>query len=154
MTNPAAVKDFVSIKVGDVVPKKVWTATKENTHAFASLTPPPADDPMRSRSPHLNEDRAREEIYGSVWTDGNHTMSLVCQTATDWLPPDALVSGYSEVDLRFPNPCRLGDTLTIGGEVVEKKSVDGRDVVVLKMVAESQKGKVVAAGTITAYVPR
>ena len=154
MTSSAVAKDVASITVGDVLPRKIWTATKENTHAFGELTPARPDDPTRSRTPHLSEEYARSQIFGGVFAAGDQIMSVVCQTATDWLPPTALVSGHSEVDLRFTNPCRLGDTLTIGGEVVDKQCVDGRDMVILKMVAENQKGKVVCAGTISAYVPR
>jgi hypothetical protein len=154
MTTATAISDFASIRVGDMVPRKIWTATRENMQAFGELIPARPDNPGRSRNPHLDEEYARSQIFGGLFADGNHIVSLVCQTATDWLPRNGLVSGHSEVDMRFPNPCRLGDTLTISGEVIEKRCVDGRDFVVLKMLAENQTGKAVAVGTIAAYVPR
>lgn len=154
MSERTTAKDFASIQVGDVLPKRTWTATKENMRAFGELIPAQPDNPTRARNPHLDEEYARGQIYGGLFVDGNHTMSLVCQVATDWLPPGGLLSGHSEVELKFPNPCRLGDTLILGGEVVGKTSENGRDVVTLKMLAENDKGKVVAVGTIAAYVPR
>ena len=147
-------RDFASIEIGARLPSRTWTANLEDMRAFGELTPARPDDPARSNNPHLNESYASRQIYGALFVDGNHTVALACQVATDWLPAGSLLSGHSEVDLRFPNPCRLGDTVTFGGEVVDKISQDGRNLVVLKIQAESDKGKVIAAGTITACVPK
>lgn len=150
----AAPKDFASITIGEGLPRRTWTANIEDMQAFGELTPPRPDDPTRANNPHLNEAYASRQIYGALFVDGNHTAALACQVATDWLPAGTLLSGHSEVDLRFPNPCRLGDTVTFGGEVVDKIIKDGRNLIVLKIQAESDKGKIIAAGTITAYVPK
>jgi acyl dehydratase len=154
MRDESARKTFASIAVGEKIPVLTWTANERDMQAFTELTPARPDNPTRAGNPHLDAEYAKTQIYGALWVDGNHTVALLCQAATNWLPRGSLVSGDSEVDMRFPNPVRVGDVVTFTGEVTGKRSEGGRDYVVLKMQADNDKGKTIAFGTVTAYVPK
>ena len=61
---------------------------------------------------------------------------------------------FSDVELKFPNPCRLDDVISFSGRVAGKSSAGGRDEVRLDVRATNQAGKLVAVGTIAAQLPR
>ena len=147
--------DFADIRVGDLLPKRTWTVSKADIESFGDfLYPATPDNPKRLGNPHMDEEYARKHIYGGLFVDGNQTVACLCQLATDWLPPGALVSGFSDVDIKLPNPIRVADVVTFSGEVASTTSREGRDYVTLQVLARNQAGKVVAAGTIATCVPR
>ncbi len=146
---------FADIQVGDVLPSQIWTVTKADIAAFGEfLYPPQPDNPERKGNPHIDEEYARQSIYGGLFVDGNQTVAFLCRMATDWLPAGALAHGWSDVDLKFPNPCRLDDVITFTGKVATKSSERGRDQVRLEVLASNQAGKLVAVGHISAQVAR
>lgn len=146
---------FDDIRVGDELPSQSWTVTKADIAAFGEfMYPPQPDNPERKGNPHIDEEYARQSIYGGLFVDGNQTVAFLCRMATEWLPAGALAYGWNDVDLKFPNPCRLDDVISFNGKVVEKKSSPARDEVKLEVVATNQSGKVVAAGFIATEVPR
>lgn len=146
---------FDDIRIGHELPSQSWTVTKADIAAFGEfMYPPQPDNPERKGNPHIDEEYARQSIYGGLFVDGNQTVAFLCRMATDWLPAGALAYGWNDVDLKFPNPCRLDDVISFNGRVVEKKSSPARDEVKLEVVATNQSGKVVAAGTIATEVPR
>lgn len=147
--------DFATIRIGDALPAQTWTAEMEDLLAFGDLLyPPRPDDPNRSTNPHVNEAYAKDSMYGGLFVDGNQTVAFLCRMITDWLPPASLLAGFSNFDLRFPNPCRLGEVVTFSGIVAGKATEDGRDMVFLDVRATTQAGKVVATGKIDVHVPR
>ncbi|MSQ50333.1 MAG: hypothetical protein EXR28_00450 [Betaproteobacteria bacterium] len=151
-TKPAT---FTQIREGDELSSPSWRVTKADIAAFGEfMYPPQPDNPERKGNPHIDEEYARQSIYGGLFVDGNQTVAFLCRMATDWLPAGALAYGWNDVDLKFPNPCRLGDVISFTGRVVEKNSTPARDEVKLAVVATNQAGKVVAVGTITTEVPR
>jgi acyl dehydratase len=152
MSGPARFED---IRVGDELPRQSWTVTKDDIAAFGDfLYPATAQNPGRRGNPHMDEEYARSSIYGGLFVDGNQTVALLCRLASDWLPPGSLVFGPGEVDIKFPNPVRVADVVTFSGTVSAKASEAGRDRVEIQVLAQTQAGKVVAAGSVTACVPR
>jgi len=152
MSKPAR---FGDIRVGDELSQQSWTVTKADIEAFSDfLYPATARHPERRGNPHIDEEYARQSIYGGLFVDGNQTVALLCRMATDWLPHGSLVFGISEVDIKFPNPVRVADVITFSGTVSAKTTEGGRDRVELQVLAQNQAGKVVAAGSISTCVPR
>jgi acyl dehydratase len=70
---------------------------------------------------HYDATYARAAGLPSVIGHGALAMALVSQAVTDWAGDSGLVRGLS---LRFARPYRLGDVLTVTGEVTAR-SVDG-----------------------------
>ncbi|OGA25475.1 MAG: hypothetical protein A3I01_18195 [Betaproteobacteria bacterium RIFCSPLOWO2_02_FULL_65_24] len=154
-TAAASPARFEDIRVGDGLPRQTWTVAKEDIEAFGDfLYPATAQNPERRGNPHIDEEYARQSIYGGLFVDGNQTVALLCRMATDWLPPGSLVCGFSEVDVKFPNPVRVADVIAFSGEVSAKTTEGGRDRVRLEVLAQNQAGKAVAVGAICACVPR
>ncbi|OGA02975.1 MAG: hypothetical protein A3H35_20750 [Betaproteobacteria bacterium RIFCSPLOWO2_02_FULL_62_17] len=146
---------FADINEGDTLPSQTWTVTKADIAAFGEfLYPPQPDNPQRKGNPHIDEEYARQSIYGGLFVDGNQTVAFLCRMATDWLPAGTLARGWSDVDVKFPNPCRIDDVITFTGKVVAKTREHGRDQVKLEVLASNQAGKPVAAGFISAQIPR
>lgn len=102
---------------------------------------------------HVDDEYAQRNIYGSVVGDGNQTFQYMCQVVTDSLPWGSLLAGYSELDVKFTNPTRMGDTVVTSGKIVEKRVEDGRNFAICEMSASKQGDILVAIGTIKAYVP-
>jgi hypothetical protein len=147
--------DFDAIRVGDALPAQSWTVTRTDIEDFGDfLYPATPENPERRGNPHVDEEYARQSIYGGLFVDGNQSVAFLCRMATDWLPPGSLVSGFSEVDVKFPNPVRVADVITFSGKVSGKTSDGGRGRVKLEVIAHNQAGKVVAVGSISTYVPR
>jgi acyl dehydratase len=70
---------------------------------------------------HHDETYARAAGLDGVIGHGMLAMGLACQAVTDWVGDSGLLSGMA---VRFANPYRVGDTITIAGEVVERTSAD------------------------------
>lgn len=146
---------FEDIREGDELGSEPWTVTKADIIAFGEfMYPPQPDNPQRKGNPHIDEEYAKQSIYGGLFVDGNQTVAFLCRMATDWLPAGALAYGFSDVELKFPNPCRLDDVISFSGRVAGKSSAGGRDEVRLDVRATNQAGKLVAVGTIAAQLPR
>ena len=123
--------------------------------AFGDLLyPATADNPERRGNPHLDEAFASEHLYGGLTADGNHTVAELCQFLADWLAPGAMLCGNTEVDLKFPNPVRPGDVLSLQAQVSQAFSGDAGDQVTFSVIAENAAGKPVAVGVISTSVPR
>ena len=71
---------------------------------------------------HHDEAYARAAGLDGVIGHGMLAMGLASEAVTDWVGDSGLVSGMS---VCFASPYRVGDTLTIAGEVVERTSTDG-----------------------------
>lgn len=102
---------------------------------------------------HVNEDFAKQHLYGGVVGDGHQTIAYLHQVVTDHLPAGALVSGGSTFDIRLVNPTRPGDTVVATAEVVAIEPHEAGTVVELKVGATNQREATVAFGVIRAVVP-
>jgi acyl dehydratase len=102
---------------------------------------------------HVDDDFAARNIYGSVVGDGNQTFQYMIQVVTDSLPWGSLLSGYSELDVKFTNPTRIGDKVVTKGKIVQKLTEGGRNYALCEMTAHKQGDVLVGIGTIKAYVP-
>jgi acyl dehydratase len=71
---------------------------------------------------HLNEQAARETIFGGIAASGWHTASITMRLLVDSeLRPAGGIVGAGMDELRWPLPVRPGDELHLESEVVESR---------------------------------
>lgn len=150
-------RTFADLKEGEDLKPLHITVTQEHIDGFQEFLGHFETEGYWSKSPgknlHADEDYARQHIYGSVVGDANQTIQYLCQVVTDSLPWGSLLSGHSDLDIKLVNPTRLGDTVVVSGKIVEKRTEDGRNFAICEVIANKRGDKVVAIGTITAWVP-
>lgn len=144
--------DFASIAVGETLPPIRWTADIEDVEAFGDVLY--SKTSSRATNPHLNAEYASQHIYGGLTVDGNQTVDFLCRMVANWLPRRASLNRDSIVDIKFPNPCRVGDSVEFRGTVAEISNDGAQWMVHVDVIAENQSSKVVAVGRISACLPR
>ena len=98
---------------------------------------------------HLDEDFAASTQFKGRIAHGMLTGAFISAALAMELPgPGTIYLGQS---LRFRLPVKIGDTITVSLEVIEKK--DRRQYVTLECKATNQDGKVVASGTAEVMAP-
>ncbi len=98
---------------------------------------------------HLDEDFAASTQFKGRIAHGMLTGAFISAALAMKLPgPGTIYLGQS---LRFRLPVKIGDTITVSLEVIEKK--DRRQYVTLECKATNQDGKVVASGTAEVMAP-
>jgi len=95
---------------------------------------------------HIDEEAARASIYGGLTAPHLYTMAISGWLGNQIEPPMASMGllGYNNV--KFPNPVRHGDQLTLTSEVIEKKASKtklDRGVAVFRGVMTNQNGDTV-----------
>jgi 3-hydroxybutyryl-CoA dehydratase len=127
-------KTFDQIAIGDSA-SHVRTITAEDIDLYARIT----DDynPI-----HMDEDYARQTVFGGRIAHGTITLSLSAPVIGMKLPGQgcALVSIASD----FIRPVRIGDTITAVAEVVAKHAAER--VVELSLKFTNQRNEDVAVG--------
>ena len=86
---------------------------------------------------HHDEAYARAAGLDGVIGHGMLAMGLASEAVTDWAGDSGAVS---EMSVRFASQYRVGDVLTVAGEVVERASDDGRVVLRLALTCTNQDG--------------
>ena len=98
---------------------------------------------------HLDEAFAAGTQFKGRIAHGMLTGAFISAALAMELPgPGTIYLGQS---LRFRLPVKIGDTITVSLEVIEKK--DRRQYVTLECKATNQDGKVVASGTAEVMAP-
>lgn len=98
---------------------------------------------------HLDEEFAAATQFKGRIAHGMLTGAFISAALAMKLPGPGTI--YLKQDLRFRLPVRIGDTVTVTLEVVEKQ--DRRQIVTLDCRATNQDGKVVATGTAEVMAP-
>lgn len=99
---------------------------------------------------HTDVETAREMGLGDVIAHGMLSMGFLGQYLTTLAGPE----GVRRLKVRFQAMVRLQDVLTCRGIVKELGPVDGgRQLALLEVWAENQKGEKVTAGEAEVYVP-
>ena len=96
---------------------------------------------------HIEEDAAKETIYGGLIASGWHTVSLHMRLLADGLLANAASMGSPGVDeVRWLKPVRPGDTLSSRGvvnEVVPSRSKPDRGMLKTTYEMYNQNGEIV-----------
>jgi phosphate acetyltransferase len=135
-------KTIDEISVGDTA-KLTRTLTEHDITLFAVMSGdinPAHVDPEYAKS-----SRFREVIGHGMWSGALISTVL----GTEFPGPGTIYLGQ---DLRFRRPVKVGDTVTIKVEAVEKDAAKGR--VVLRTECVNQDGEVVVTGTAEVLAPK
>lgn len=120
---------FEDIEVGEVEEFGSYRVNREEMVQFARQYDP---QPF-----HLDEQRAKQSIYGGLIASGWHTAAITMRLLVDhYLDPRTSRGALGVDELRWWNPVRPGDELRLRTEVVDKQPwkkglgrVDGKTVV-------------------------
>jgi acyl dehydratase len=85
--------------------------------------------------------------FGGVIAQGMLIMGFVGQAVTQWVPNRCL----KKIRVRFMGITRLGEVITITGQVKEKRDLDR--TVVCAIEAKDEKGEVKIRGDLEAQLP-
>lgn len=113
---------FEDLAIGEVYETDSYTVTKEEITTFAEKFDP---QPF-----HLDEEAARESMFGGLVASGLHTLCLSAYLVVSEfiLGDDGLASmgGLGMDELRWHEPVYPGDSLSVQVEVVEKRPSESR----------------------------
>lgn len=96
---------------------------------------------------HLDEEAARETIFGGLAASGWHTAAVTMKllVESEFTPAGGIIgAGFDE--LRWPRPVRPGDELHVEGEVLEtrpSKSNPRQGLIKVRTATKNQRGEVV-----------
>ena len=129
---------FEDFKPGEVAELGSHTITKDEIIAFARQFDP--------QTFHLDEEAARQTIFGGLIASGWHTGSLVMRLFCDGVIKDTASLGSPGVDeMRWIKPVRPGDTLSLRMTVTEcvpSRSRPDRGIVRSLLELRNQHGEV------------
>ncbi|MEM7413109.1 MAG: MaoC family dehydratase [Myxococcota bacterium] len=115
-----------------------YTVSKEEIVEFASRYDP---QPF-----HLDEAAANASIFGGLTASSTHTFALMGLINAKRGVQPAVVANLGADSLKFPEPVRPGDTLTLTGECLTKrvsKSRPGLGIVTSRTCLWNQRGELV-----------
>jgi acyl dehydratase len=95
---------------------------------------------------HTNKEAASDTLFGGLIASGTHLFSLCVLKLTSQNPRVAVIAAIGVDGMRFREPVRPSDTLTITSECIEKRSSKtkkDRGVVQNRIRLTNQDGKVV-----------
>ena len=107
---------------------------------------------------HIDEDRAKESIYGGVIASGWHTASMMMRVFADNFLSDVSSMGSPGLDeLHWYHPVRPGDTLFVSAIVLEtrlSKSKPDRGVMRTRTEVHNQRHALVLSSTAVNFMRR
>jgi len=107
---------------------------------------------------HLDEDAARNSLFGGLAASGWHTAALTMRLLVESdLKPAGGILGAGFDEFRWPRPVRPGDELHVESEVLEvraSKSRPGQGVIKVKTTTLNQNGEAVQISIGNLIVPR
>jgi acyl dehydratase len=139
-------KYFDEISVGDKVTSRGRTITEADILNFAMLS---ADwFPL-----HTDAEYAKGSMFGERIAHG----LLVLSAASGLVPPQApyTIAFYGMDRVRFINPTRIGDTIHVEAEVIEKEERSEQSgIVTYRQTVKNQSDKDVAVGIMKVLMAR
>src|SRR5690606_37154487 len=90
--------------------------------------------------------------FGGIIMHGMTNFGLITRMLTDWLYP--LGALHRRLETRWRAPVRPGDTITPRACIVQKRSTEKSDWVVLEVEVSNHRGETVATGEALAEFPR
>lgn len=131
---------FEELAVGETNAFGEYEVTKDDVVAFGEQFDP---QPF-----HVDEDAARESMFGGLVASGWHTASMTMRLLVDNYLSESRALGAVGIDeLRFENPVRPGDVLTVQTEIVEREPWDDDRGLVHCRIETSNQDEVVLTMT-------
>lgn len=139
-------KYFDEMSVGDKITSRGRTITEADVLNFAMLS---ADwFPL-----HTDVEYAKGSMFGERIAHG----LLVLSAASGLVPPQApyTIAFYGMDRVRFINPTRIGDTIHVEAEVIEKEERNEQSgIVTYRQTVKNQRGDDVAVGIMKVLMAR
>jgi acyl dehydratase len=135
---------FEDIKIGDEMPKLVKGPLQKLQHViYAGAS---GDfNPL-----HTDDDFARlVGMKDGVITHGMLIMGFVGQAITNWISKKNL----KRFGVRFAGMTKPGNTITITGKVIDKRSQGGQNLITCEVTAVDETGDVKVTGSFDAALP-
>jgi len=142
-------KYFEDFEIGERRTAGSYRVTREEILEFAERYDP---QPF-----HVDEAAARESIFGGLTASSGHTFALMCLIHSRSSVEIALVANLGAESLRFPNPVRPDDEITMSNECVAarvSKKHPAIGIVTTLAKIESQRGESVMEMQSTFMVKR
>ena len=127
---------YEDVTVGATTSYGEYEVTREELLQFAEQYDP---QPF-----HLDEEAAEQSLFGGLVASGWHTAAVTMRLVVDGILNDSGAMGAVGVDeLRWPNPVRPGDVLSIEVEILDKEPWrEGIGVVPTRIVTAKADGEV------------
>lgn len=111
---------YEDLEVGSEETFGAYKVTKEEVVEFASKYDP---QPF-----HMDEDLAKQSVFGGLCASGWHTCSMTMSLLVEHMKGNGFAGmGSPGVDgIRWKTPVFPGDTLSVKGEVMEKRESQSR----------------------------
>lgn len=107
---------------------------------------------------HLDEEAARESLFGGLVASGWHTAALTMRLFADGeLQIVGGLIGLGAEELRWPRPVRPGDVLRLKSEVLELRKSESRPdrgLVRARITTFNQDGQIVLEQVVVMVAPR
>ena len=107
---------------------------------------------------HLDEDAARDTIFGGLAASGWHTAALTMRLSVESdLKPAGGIVGAGVEELRWPQPVRPGDVLRTESEVLEvrpSRTHPHQGLIKVRVTTFNQKDEAVQIVVVNLVVPR
>ena len=129
-------KHFDDCKIGEKQKSRSRTITETDVVMFCYLT-------GNWLQLHSDAEFAKKTIIGERLVQGALVFSLI-PGLFDISPPGIIIASYGIDKIRYITPVRIGDTIHVESEVIEKQDKDEKGgVVVEKYEVKNQEGKIV-----------
>ncbi|MCY1043403.1 MaoC family dehydratase [Corallococcus sp. bb12-1] len=141
---------FDDFPIGEIVELGPYVVTREEILAFAHQFDP---QPF-----HVDEDAARQSIFGGIIASGWHTASICHKLLVrDLLSTSASMGSPGLDELRWKKPVRPGDSLKVRVETLEARpsaSKPDRGAIKFRFEVVNQQGDVVMTEIANALFAR
>jgi 3-hydroxybutyryl-CoA dehydratase len=140
---------FAQLAIGQQVQGAPFAVTRETIREFC-------DASLDYNPLHLDDEYMKSSFgktqFGGVIMHGMTNFGLITRMLTDWLYPIGAV--HRRLETRWRAPVKPGDTITPSARIVNKRTTDAADWVVLEVEVRNQRGETVATGEAMAEFPR
>jgi acyl dehydratase len=140
---------FEDLKIGDRFQSDTYLVTQDGIVAFAREFDPQVF--------HLDPASAKKTIFEGLIASGWHTAAVSMRLFVKTMNVPGGIIGLGVDELRWPNPARPGDVLTVETEIVElrmSRSKPGHGIVRLRNITKNQRDEIVQAMLAAALVPK
>ncbi len=142
---------FESVAVGDQLPILAKWETEETIARFNALISPEGADSQADRQANLSEaaqphqDSSSIQSAQSAQSAGAPALAAyVLELLEKAFPIPSILAQGSKLDIQTLQPVRPDDTITLTGEVVDKRLEEDRRIVECAVLIENQHGQTVA----------
>ncbi|PYK64037.1 MAG: dehydratase [Verrucomicrobia bacterium] len=140
---------FDDLKVGDRFKSDLFEVTEKQIIDFARDFDPQIF--------HLEPARGEQALFKGLIASGWHTAAITMRLFVQTLSFAEGAIGLGVDELRWLNPVRPGDTLTVETEIIDlrlSRSKPNYGIIRLRNVTTNQRGEIVQTMTANAMVPR